>query len=198
MDMYKLVEKNKLAILKFLKTKNIVINNIDEILDKITVEIGQKKEYPYAKIDKKNPFKIIISEDIDEKDMYKWLNHEMLHVISNNIDTVDDVHVGGIIIEIKENNIWIGQYLNEAITEYINQLIINSKYSDYYDRYIEALEYIIDMIGEDVVIKAYFSNNLSLIVEELKKKSKKSDEMIMNFIESIDHLYDNETYKIEI
>lgn len=198
MDMYKLVEKNKLAILKFLKTKNIVINNIDEILDKITVEIGQKKEYPYAKIDKKNPFKIIISEDIDEKDMYKWLNHEMLHVISNNTNTIDDTHVGGIIIEIKENNIWIGQYLNEAITEYINQLIINSKYSDYYDRYIEALEYIIDMIGKDVVIKAYFSNNLSLIVEELKKKSKKSDEMIMNFIESIDHLYDNETYKIEI
>ena len=198
MNIYKLVEKNKLAILNFLKAKNIVINNIDEILDKTTVEIGQKKEYPYAKIDRTNPFKVIISEDIAEKDMYKWLNHEMLHVISNNIDTVDDVHVGGIIIEIKKENIWIGQYLNEAITEYINQLIINSKYSDYYDRYIEALRYIIDMIGEDVIIKAYFSNNLSLIVEELKKKSKKSDEMIMNFIESIDHLYDNETYKIEI
>ena len=198
MNIYKLVEKNKLAILNFLKAKNIVINNIDEILDKTTVEIGQKKEYPYAKIDRTNPFKVIISENIAEKDMYKWLNHEMLHVISNNIDTVDDVHVGGIIIEIKKENIWIGQYLNEAITEYINQLIINSKYSDYYDRYIEALRYIIDMIGEDVIIKAYFSNNLSLIVEELKKKSKKSDEMIMNFIESIDHLYDNETYKIEI
>ena len=198
MNIYKLVEKNKLAILNFLKAKNIVINNIDEILDKTTVEIGQKKEYPYAKIDRTNPFKVIISEDIAEKDMYKWLNHEMLHVRSNNIDTVDDVHVGGIIIEIKKENIWIGQYLNEAITEYINQLIINSKYSDYYDRYIEALRYIIDMIGEDVIIKAYFSNNLSLIVEELKKKSKKSDEMIINFIDSIDHLYDNDTYKIEI
>ena len=64
MDMYKLVEKNKLAILKFLKTKNIVINNIDEILDKITVEIGQKKEYPYAKIDKTNPFKVIKRIDL--------------------------------------------------------------------------------------------------------------------------------------
>lgn len=198
MNLYKSVEKNKLAILNFLKAKNIVINHIDEILDKITVEIGQKKEYPYAKIDKTNPFKVIISEDIDEKDMYKWLNHEMLHVISNNTDTVDDTRVGGIIIEIKEKNIWIGQYLNEAITEYINQLIINSKYSDYYDRYIEALKYIIDIIGENIIIKAYFSNNLFLIVEELKIKSNKSDEMIMNFIDSIDHLYDNDTYKIEI
>lgn len=36
----------------------------------------------------------------------------------------------------KEKDIWIEHYLNEAITEYINQLIIKDKYSDYYNLYI--------------------------------------------------------------
>ena len=60
----------------------------------------------------------------------------MIHIISNNQDTVNDINVGGIIILDKEKDIWIGHYLNEAITEYINQLIIKDKYSDYYDLYI--------------------------------------------------------------
>ena len=43
----------------------------------------------------------------------------MIHIISNNQDTVNDINVGGIIILDKEKDIWIGHYLNEAITEYI-------------------------------------------------------------------------------
>ena len=198
MDLIKIVENNKAHILNFFKNKNIYIKNIDEIIERIIVEVGKKRDYPYAKIDKENPYKIIISEDIDEKDIYKWINHEMLHVISNNTSTVDDTHVGGVIIEVKEKDIWIGQYLNEAITEYVNQQIINSKYNDYYDRYIEALEYIINIIGEDIVLKAYFNNNLYLITEELKKKTNKNDDAIMKFIDLIDHLYDNETYEIKL
>lgn len=60
----------------------------------------------------------------------------MIHIIPNNQDTVNDINVGGIIILDKEKDIWIGHYLNEAITEYINQLIIKDKYSDYYNIYI--------------------------------------------------------------
>lgn len=194
--MNSLVEKNINKIKQYLKIKNIKIDNLDEIFEKITIDIGEKKDFPYAKIDKIDSYKIIISEDINDTDKYKWLNHEMLHVISNNLKTVDETHVGGIIMEDKEQNIWTGQYLNEAITEYINQSIIHSKYSDYYDRYIEALEYIINIIGEDIVIKAYFKNNLDLIIESLMLKTYKSREEIINFVNSIDYLYDNEDYII--
>lgn len=192
------IEKNIENIKSYLKNKNIQIDNLDEILSKITVEIGIKKDYPYAKIDKTNSYKIIISEDIDENDKYKWLNHEMIHVISNNLQTTDEIHVGGIIVEDKEKDIWTGQYLNEAITEYINQSIIRSKYNDYYDRYIEALDYIINIIGEDIILKAYFTNNLELIVKNLVLKTGKTREQVMKFIDFIDYLYENEDYKIGI
>lgn len=193
-----IIQKNIENIKSYLKNRNIQIDNLDEILSKITVEIGIKKDYPYAKIDKTNSYNIIISEDIDENDKYKWLNHEMIHVISNNLQTTDEIHVGGIIVEDREKDIWIGQYLNEAITEYINQSIICCKYIDYYDRYIEALDYIINIIGEDIVLKAYFTNDLELIIRNLMLSTGKTREQIVKFIDSIDYLYENEDYKIGI
>ena len=81
----------------------------------------------------------------------------------------------------KEKDIWIEHYLNEAITEYINQLIIKDKYSDYYDLYIEELEKIIKLIGEDVVLKAYFTNNLNLIIDSLMSSTKKTRDEIINY-----------------
>ena len=187
-----------LQIKEYLDSKNIVINNLDEIFSKVTIEFGPKKDYLYANIDVNNPFNIILSEDIPNDDIYKWLNHELVHVISNNQPTVNEVNVGGIIIEDKERDIWTGKYLNEAITEYINQSIINSKYSDYYDRYIEALMYIINIIGEEVVLKAYFTNNLYLIVNALKERTNKTDKEIFDFIYSIDGLYDEDGYEIKL
>ena len=114
----------------------------------------------------------------------------MIHIIYNNQDTVNDINVGGIIILDKEKDIWIGHYLNEAITEYINQLIIKDKYSDYYDLYIEELEKIIKLIGEDVVLKAYFTNNLNLIIDSLMSSTKKTRDEIINYIIGIDYLYE--------
>ena len=116
----------------------------------------------------------------------------MIHVISNNQPIVNEVNVGGIIIKDKEKDIWIGQYLNEAITEYINQSIINSKYSNYYDRYIDELKHIISIIGEEVILRAYFTNNLYLIVDNLSEKTHKSKNEVLEYINSIDYLYDNE------
>lgn len=78
---------------------------------------------------------MVVSEDIPEEERYKWINHEMIHVISNNQPTVNEINVGGIIIEDKEKDIWIGKCLNEVITEYINQSIIHDKYSDSIDNY---------------------------------------------------------------
>lgn len=193
-----LIQKNIVNIKSYLNNKNINIEYLDKILEKIIVEIGVKKDYPYAKIDKTNSYKIIISEDIDEKDRYKWLNHEMIHVISNNLPTVDEIHVGGIIIEDKKTDTWTGQYLNEAITEYINQSIIHSKYNDYYDRYLEALEYIMNIIGEDIILKAYFNNDLDLIIDALISKTGKNRKDIINFINHIDFLYDYDSYKIQL
>lgn len=186
----KIIEFNKINIEKYLSKKHINIENIEDIFNKIEIEIGEKKEFPYACIDRNNSYKIIISEDILETERYKWLNHEMIHVISNNQPTVNEVNVGGIIIEDKD--IWIGQYLNEAITEYINQSIINSKYSNYYDRYIDELKYIISIIGEEVILKAYFTNNLYLIVDNLSEKTNKSKNDVLEYINSIDYLYDDE------
>ena len=154
------------------------------------IEIGKKKDYPYACIDKENSFKVIISEDIPEEERYKWLNHEMLHVISNNQPTVNDINVGGIIVEDKEKNIWIGQYLNEAITEYINQQIINDKYSDYYDLYLEELNNILKIVGEDIVLKSYFTNDLNMLINSLLEKTGKTKMEILDYINSIDYLYD--------
>ena len=161
------------------------------------IEIGEKQNSPYACIDQKDSYKMIISEDIPEEERYKWLNHEMIHVISNNQPTVNEINVGGIIIEDKEKDIWIGQYLNEAITEYINQSIIHDKYSDYYDRYLEALDYIISIVGEDIVLKSYFTNNLNMLVNAIVEKTGKDKDEIFSFINSIDYLYDEEEYKIK-
>lgn len=188
----KIIEFNKINIEKYLSKKHINIENIEDIFKKIEIEIGEKKEFPYACIDKNNSYKIIISEDIPTVERYKWLNHELIHVISNNQPTVSEVNVGGIIIEDKEKDIWFGQYLNEAITEYINQSIINSKYSNYYDRYIDELKYIISIIGEEVILKAYFTNNLYLIVDNLCEKTHKSKSEVLEYINSINYLYDIE------
>lgn len=193
-----IIDFNKKNIVNYLKKKNIQINNIDEIFSKMKIEIGEKRNDPYACIDKNDPYNIIISEDIPEEERYKWLNHEMIHVISNNQPTVNEVNVGGVIVEDKENDIWIGQYLNEAITEYINQSIIHNKYSDYYDRYIEALNYIISIIGEDIVLKSYFTNNLNLIINSMSNKIGKSKDEIFDFINSIDYLYDEDEYKVKL
>lgn len=192
------IEFNKNNIVDYLKEKNIQIENIDEIFSKMKIEIGKKSNNPYAYIDQNDSYKMIISEDIKEEERYKWLNHEMIHVISNNQPTVNEINVGGVIIEDKEKNIWIGQYLNEAITEYINQSIIHDKYSDYYDRYIEALNFIIDIVGEDIVLKSYFTNNLNLLVDNISKKTSKTRSEIFNFINSIDYLYDENEYKIKL
>lgn len=130
------IGNNLINIKKFLKNKNIENSNIDNLFSRVKVVLGKEQEYLYANISKDNPFCIILSEKIKSDDRYKWLNHEMIHIISNNQDTVNDINVGGIIILDKEKDIWIGHYLNEAITEYINQLIIKDKYSDYYNLYI--------------------------------------------------------------
>ena len=147
-----IIEFNKKNIVNYLNSKDIKIDNIDEIFSKMKIEVGEKQNSPYACIDQNDSYKMIISEDVPEEERYKWLNHEMIHVISNNQPTVNEVNVGGVIIEDKEKDIWIGHKLNEAITEYINQSIINDKYSDYYDRYLEALDYIISIIGEDIIL----------------------------------------------
>ena len=193
-----IIEFNKKNIVNYLNNKNIKIDNIDEIFSKMKIEVGEKRNSPYACIDQSDSYKMIISEEIPKEERYKWINHEMIHVISNNQPTVNEINVGGIIIEDKEKDIWIGQYLNEAITEYINQSIIQDKYSDYYDRYIEALEYIISIIGEDIILKAYFTNNLNMIVDSIINKTSKTKEEVFDFINSIDYLYDKDNYKITI
>lgn len=193
-----IIDFNKKNIVNYLNKKNIKIDNIDGYFNKMKIEIGQKSDNLYACIDQEDSYKMIVSEEVPEEERYKWLNHEMIHVISNNLPTVDEVNVGGIIIEDKEKDIWIGHKLNEVITEYINQQIINDKYSDYYDRYIEALDYIISIIGEDIILKAYFSNNLNLIVDSIVSKTNKSKEEVFNFINSIDYLYYEEEHKIKI
>lgn len=193
-----IIEFNKKNIVNYLNSKDIKIDNIDEIFSKMKIEVGEKQNSPYACIDQNDSYKMIISEDVPEEERYKWLNHEMIHVISNNQPTVNEVNVGGVIIEDKEKDIWIGHKLNEAITEYINQSIINDKYSDYYDRYLEALDYIIFIIGEDIILKAYFTNNLNLIIDSIVSKTNKSKEEVFNFINSIDYLYYEEEYKIKM
>ena len=193
-----IIEFNKKNIVNYLNSKDIKIDNIDEIFSKMKIEVGEKQNSPYACIDQNDSYKMIISEDVPEEERYKWLNHEMIHVISNNQPTVNEVNVGGVIIEDKEKDIWIGHKLNEAITEYINKSIINDKYSDYYDRYLEALDYIISIIGEDIILKAYFTNNLNLIIDSIVSKTNKSKEEVFNFINSIDYLYYEEEYKIKM
>ena len=192
-EMKVVIGNNLINIKKFLRNKNIKISNIDNLFSEVKVVLGKEQEYLYANISKDDPFCIILSEEIKRDDRYKWLNHEMIHIISNNQDTVNDINVGGIIVLDKEKNIWIGHYLNEAITEYINQLIIKDKYSDYYDLYIEELEKIIKLIGEDVVLKAYFTNNLNLIIDSLMSSTKKTRDETINYILGIDYLYEKKS-----
>ena len=130
-----IIDYNKKNTIDYLNNKKIDIKNLDEIFNNMKIEVGEKKDYPYAFIDKNDSYKMVVSEDIPEEERYKWINHEMIHVISNNQPTVNEINVGGIIIEDKEKDIWIGKCLNEVITEYINQSIIHDKYSDSIDNY---------------------------------------------------------------
>ena len=79
-----IIEFNKKNIVNYLNKKNIKIDNLDDYFNKMKIEIGEKQNSPYACIDQKDSYKMIISEDIPEEERYKWLNHEMIHVISNN------------------------------------------------------------------------------------------------------------------
>lgn len=177
-----LLKKDIDNINNYVKSKNITVTipNIDEIEVEL---VKNTTEYPFAKIDKNNPNKILISDDIKEEDRYKWLNHELLHVVSGN----------GVITG-KE---WHAHKLNEAITEYINQEIIHDKYSDYYDIYINALKEIMNITGEDIILKAYFNNDLNLIINELHTKTNKSKEEILKSIDLLDNIYYNDDIKVK-
>ena len=52
---------------------------------------------------------------------------------------------------------------------------------------------IIKLIGEDVVLKAYFTNNLNLIIDSLMSSTKKTRDEIINYIIGIDYLYEKES-----
>ena len=119
-EMKAVIGNNLINIKKFLKNKNIENSNIDNLFSRVKVVLGKEQEYLYANISKDNPFCIILSEKIKSDDRYKWLNHEMIHIISNNQDTVNDINVGGIIVLDKEKDIIVNLYRkNEDEIEYV-------------------------------------------------------------------------------
>jgi hypothetical protein len=55
-----------------------------------------------------------------------------------------------------------------------------------------------NIIGEDIVLKAYFTNNLNLIIDSLINKTRKSKKDVLSYINSIDYLYDEEDYQTKL
>lgn len=116
----------------------------------------------------------------DEETYYNSINHELFHVASNKI--IGEVIYSGFYKWDKNTKTVIGLGLNEGYTELLQNRYFN-KYHGYPIQkiYIEQLEQIIDPI---TIKKAYFSSNLSLITNELKKYAEKDE--IIKFITGLD------------
>lgn len=136
------------------KFPNIDLNNLANRLKTLKIELGSK--YVYREVSQYNPTENVLvlnmSELSKDHDMKHVLMYELLHII-----TAKDNFVG-----FDKDNKLIA--LNTGYTEILtNNLVGNESDIDYHIDEVIATNVIANMIGNDVMYKAYFENDYNLM-----------------------------------
>jgi len=143
---------------------------------------------------KENTININSNQDIEVKK--RILIHELIHMASTNYDKEKGViHTGFHSIDlnnIKEDYGYLG--ISEGLTESIAYHLTGSKSLDT-GYFIEAnlVKQLMCIVGEDICLKAFFTNNFNLIKDKMLELIHNNDKLdyTLNIMESI-HLLKND------
>lgn len=149
--------KNNLfdLVIIFNKTfPNVDLENLNNRLSNLTIASGSK--YVYQEVSNYNPTTNVLSLNLEELKK----NHDMKHVLMFEL-----LHI----ITAKDNNVGFDRdhkliALNTGYTEILtNNLVGNESDIDYHIDEVIATNVIANMIGNDIMFKAYFTNDFDLI-----------------------------------
>lgn len=150
------VKKNIFELVSIFHNKfpNVDLKNINKRLSSLVIDSGSK--YVYKEVSNYNPISNILILNMDE--LAK--NHDMKHVLMYeilNMITAKDNYTG-----FNKDNKLIA--LNTGYTEILtNNLVGNDSDIEYHVDEVIATNLIANMIGNDIMFKAYFTNDFNLI-----------------------------------
>lgn len=136
------------------KFPNIDLTNLKERLSSLIIDSGSK--YVYKEVSNYNPTSNMLTLNMAElakdHDIKHVLMYELLHII-----TAKDNNFG-----FDKDNALIA--LNAGYTEILtNNLVGNDSDIEYHIDEVVATNLIANMIGNDIMFKAYFTNDFNLI-----------------------------------
>ncbi len=136
------------------KFPNISLENLNNRLINLKIETGSK--YVYKEVSNYNPSENVLILNMEELnkdyDIKHVLMYELLHII-----TAKDNYVG---FDYDHKLIALNTGYTEILT---NNLVGNESDSDYHIDEVIATNLIANMIGNDIMLKAYFTNDFNLI-----------------------------------
>lgn len=150
------VKKNIFELVSIFHQKfpNVDLKNLNTRLSSLVIDSGSK--YVYKEVSNYNPTSNILTLNMEE--LAK--NHDMKHVLMYellNIITAKDNYVG-----FNKDNKLIA--LNVGYTEILtNNLVGNDSDIEYHVDEVIATNLIANMISNDIMFKAYFTNDFNLI-----------------------------------
>ncbi len=139
---------------------NIDLKNLNERLSNLIIDSGSK--YVYKEISNYNPTSNVLTLNMTELAKDHDVKHVLMYELLN-IITAKDNYVG-----FDKDNALIA--LNAGYTEILtNNLVGNDSDIEYHIDEVIATNLIANMIGNDIMFKAYFTNDFNLINNVLEK-----------------------------
>lgn len=155
-------------------------NNINNLVDLKIVYVSEFKNFDkrtYGYFDKKSNI-IYIKKDKFNKHVFF---HELLHALTYKY------RKGYFYCGISMNK--LGESLNEGITEYIIDDLLDTNTKFIYSFNKKIIELLEPIIGKDLLIDYYFNSDLNSLINDLIKYSNK--EKTCNFIKYCDYVNNN-------
>lgn len=141
------------------KFPNVDLNNLKNRLSSLVIQTGSK--YVYNEVSNYNPTTNTLTLNMTELDK----NHDVRHILMYellNIITAKDNYVG-----FDKDHKLIA--LNTGYTEILtNNLVGNESDIDYHVDEVIATNIIVNMIGNEIMYKSYFTNDVDLISNVLE------------------------------
>ena len=133
---------------------NISLENLKNRLENLVIETGSK--YVYKEVSNYNPTLNVLTLNMEElnkdNDIKHILMYELLHII-----TAKDNYVG---FDYEHKLIALNTGYTEILT---NNLVGNESDNEYHIDEVIATNLIANMVGNDIMFKAYFTNDFNLI-----------------------------------
>lgn len=141
------------------KFPNVDLQNLTDRLSNLVIQSGSK--YVYKEVSDYNPTSNTLTLNMDELNK----DHDIKHVVMSNL-----LHI----ITSKEDMVGFDKdkkfvALNTGYTEILtNNLVGNDSDMEYYNDEVISTNLIANMIGNDIMFKAYFTNDIKLISDTLE------------------------------